>query len=104
MAWPSQRCSDPKRLMRFARATRDFLAILADVEADAAVRVLVLTGTGRAFSAGIDLKELGNATANTLSLKQIYTDLQTTQDITRRMVHLPKVILSAVNGVPLALG
>ena len=95
----------PEALNAFRQATlRDVLAILAEVEADAAVRVLVLTGTGRAFSAGIDLKELGNAPANTRSLKHIYTDLQTTQDITRRMVHLPKVILSAVNGIAVGIG
>ena len=95
----------PEALNAFRQATlRDFLTILEDVEHDDAVRVLVLTGTGRAFSAGIDLKELGDATANPPSLKQIYTDLQVTQDITRRMVHLPKGVLAAVNGIAVGIG
>jgi enoyl-CoA hydratase/carnithine racemase len=95
----------PEALNAFRQATlRDFIAILGEVEADPAVRVLVLTGTGRAFSAGIDLKEMGDATDSLASLKQVYTDLQTTQDVTRRMVRLPKVILSAVNGIAVGIG
>ncbi|HEY7357749.1 MAG TPA: enoyl-CoA hydratase/isomerase family protein [Ktedonobacterales bacterium] len=85
-------------------ALRDFITILDEVEADPAVRVLVLTGTGRAFSAGIDLKEIGQNAEQAPALKQIYADLQTTQDVTRRMVRMPKVILSAVNGLAVGIG
>lgn len=95
----------PAVLNAFRQATlRDFITILDDVAADPDVRVLVLTGTGRAFSAGIDLKELGDSAASIPTLKQIYDDLQTTQDVTRRMVRMPKVILSAVNGIAVGIG
>lgn len=50
------RLNRPKHLNRLQPADLDALLALFDqVEADAAVRVLVLTGTGRAFSAGFDL-------------------------------------------------
>ncbi|CAN5495788.1 enoyl-CoA hydratase/isomerase family protein [soil metagenome] len=50
------RLNRPKHLNRLQPADLDALMTLFDrVEADPAIRVLVLTGTGRAFSAGFDL-------------------------------------------------
>lgn len=50
------RLNRPRHLNRLQAADLDALLTLFDrVEADPAVRVLVLTGTGRAFSAGFDL-------------------------------------------------
>lgn len=95
----------PEVLNAFRRATLlELVAILDDVEADASVRVLVITGKGRAFSAGIDLKEMAHSVGSALSLKQAYEDLQATQEVTRRMVHLPKVIIAAVNGIAVGIG
>lgn len=95
----------PAVLNAFRQATlREFLSILNEVEADPDVRVLILTGTGRAFSVGIDLKEMGDMAGNPAATPQLYADLQTTQEVTRRMVRLPKVILSAVNGIAVGIG
>jgi enoyl-CoA hydratase len=50
------RLNRPKHLNRLQSSDLDTLVALFDrVEADPAIRVLVLTGTGRAFSAGFDL-------------------------------------------------
>jgi enoyl-CoA hydratase len=50
------RLNRPGKLNRLSQADLDTLMALFDqVEADPTVRVLVLTGTGRAFSAGFDL-------------------------------------------------
>jgi enoyl-CoA hydratase len=53
------RLNRPKHLNRLQAEDLDALSRLFDrIEADAAIRVLVLTGTGRAFSAGYDLNSV----------------------------------------------
>lgn len=95
----------PKVLNAFRQATlHEFIAILDDVQADDTVRVLVITGQGRAFSAGIDLKEMAYPSSDSLPLKQAYDELQAIQNVTRRMVHLPKIIIAAVNGIAVGIG
>jgi enoyl-CoA hydratase len=50
----------PDKLNTLSNALRcEVVAAVAALEADPGVRVLVLTGTGRAFSAGMDLDEWG---------------------------------------------
>jgi len=95
----------PAVLNAFRQATlREFISILDDVKADDTVRVLIITGNGRAFSAGIDLKEMAYPSSDSLLLKQAYDELQAIQDVTRRMVHLPKIIIAAVNGIAVGIG
>ena len=55
------RLNRPKHLNRLQSEDLDDLMKLFDrIEADAAIRVLVLTGTGRAFSAGYDLNSVAD--------------------------------------------
>jgi enoyl-CoA hydratase/carnithine racemase len=57
----------PNVLNAFRQSTlREFISILDDVKADNSVRVLVITGNGRAFSAGIDLKEMAYPSSDSL--------------------------------------
>ena len=59
------RLNRPKHLNRLQSEDLGALVKLFDrIEADAAIRVLVLTGTGRAFSAGYDLGSIAERTAN----------------------------------------
>jgi enoyl-CoA hydratase/carnithine racemase len=59
------RLNRPRHLNRLQPDDLDELLKLFDrIEADAAIRVMVLTGTGRAFSAGYDLGSIADRAAN----------------------------------------
>ena len=59
------RLNRPKHLNRLQPDDLEALLKLFDrIEADPAIRVLVLTGTGRAFSAGYDLGSIAERAAN----------------------------------------
>jgi enoyl-CoA hydratase/carnithine racemase len=101
----------PNRLNAFrTRTFDDFEAILDDAAADDELRVLILTGTGRAFSAGVDLKELaegdpvGDEVPSRHGLRNLREGLLRYQALTRRMVHHPKTIIAAINGVAVGVG
>jgi hypothetical protein len=62
------RLNRPKHLNRLQPEDLDALSKLFDrIEADPALRVLVLTGTGRAFSSGYDLGSIAERSAKALS-------------------------------------
>jgi len=64
------RLNRPKHLNRLQPDDLDALLKLFDrIEADPAIRVLVLTGTGRAFSAGYDLNSVAERAASTTQKK-----------------------------------
>src|ERR1700694_1323621 len=61
------RLTRPKHLNRLQADDLDVLLKLFDrIEADPAIRVLVLTGTGRAFSAGYDLNSVAERAVSTV--------------------------------------
>jgi enoyl-CoA hydratase len=77
----------------------DFQAALADARADETVKALIITGEGRAFSTGADLKESKTRSA------EAYRDyLEELQEASKKIIHFEKPTIAAVNGYALGSG
>ncbi|MGF1668129.1 MAG: enoyl-CoA hydratase/isomerase family protein [Acidimicrobiia bacterium] len=90
------RLNRPHRLNAINRALLADLALaLESAQSNPVVDVIVLTGEGRAFCAGDDLKEfddqVGDRAATTAYVESI-------QDITRLIMQRPKPVVGAING------
>lgn len=91
----------PEVLNSFNRPMKDeLLAVLKEVERNAAIRGLVVTGAGRAFSAGQDLKERQAPGAADLAteLRERYNPL------VLAMRRMEKPIVGAINGAAAGAG
>ncbi|HEY6013392.1 MAG TPA: enoyl-CoA hydratase-related protein [Candidatus Limnocylindrales bacterium] len=79
---------------------QELLAAFRSVERDRTVRAVILTGAGRAFCAGQDLRERLEPGAPSLGeeLRERYNP------IVRSMRSLPKPIIGAINGVAAGAG
>jgi 2-(1,2-epoxy-1,2-dihydrophenyl)acetyl-CoA isomerase len=79
---------------------QDLLAAFRRVERDPAVRAVILTGAGRAFCAGQDLRERLEPGAAPLGVEV----RERYNPIIRAMRGLPKAIVGAINGVAAGAG
>lgn len=89
----------PERLNAVVPALVDDLLAALDAVArhDSGARAVVLTGTGRAFCAGHDLKEPVEPGDSRRRLERI-------QDVTRRIRALPQPVVAAVHGYAIGAG
>lgn len=78
---------------------RALVVAIDDLARDDAVRAIVLTGAGRAFCAGLDLKELGQSSAEAEALGGGW---QT--DPVRALARCPKPVIAAINGAAITGG
>ncbi len=79
---------------------QELLAALRRIERDAAVRAVILTGAGRAFCAGQDLRERLQPDAVPLGVEV----RDRYNPIIRAMRAMPKPIVAAINGVAAGAG
>ena len=95
------RLNRPERLNAVTQQLYDELnAALGAAEADSEVRVLLLTGEGRAFCVGADLK--AHRAGRTAFDRRQY--LRGEQIVCRRLMLLSKPVVAAVNGFALGAG
>lgn len=73
--------------------------IWADLDADPRVKVSVVTGAGRAFSAGGDLAE-----SDLTDTAKVTSTMEADAAIVRNMIRSTKPIVSAINGVAVGAG
>ena len=78
----------------------DLLAVLGEVEADPAVRVVVLTGEGRGFCAGFDLSGYGDdeRLAEQGTTRGLLTRQAEIASTVTRLHALPVPVIAAING------
>lgn len=80
---------------------RDVIAGIDLAESDVEVRTVVITGEGRAFCVGADLKEHGRGERDPLQQRDY---LVLGNDVCRRIYTSPKTVIAAVNGYALGAG
>jgi len=82
----------PEKLNALSMQLRgEFVAAIEELRRDPAVRVLILTGAGRAFCAGLDLNELSKAESNSSRAFEL--------DAVATLLKFEGPVIGAINGV-----
>jgi enoyl-CoA hydratase/carnithine racemase len=93
----------PERLNAFSnQLVAELGAALQDAAADPEISVILLTGTGRAFSAGADLKEIAEHMTNSDVRGEAKSDAFV--ELIDTLAELPKPLIVAINGVGVGFG
>lgn len=77
----------------------DFQVALDDVKRDPEIKVLIITGEGRAFSTGADLKD-----SKDRSIEEYRDYLVELQETSRKIIRFEKPTIAAINGYALGSG
>ncbi len=80
-------------------------AELREIHDDAKVRAVVIAATGKAFSAGHDMKELTARRSDADRGRAYFAEIMTAcSTMMQAIVHLPKPVVAAVQGIATAAG
>jgi 2-(1,2-epoxy-1,2-dihydrophenyl)acetyl-CoA isomerase len=83
----------------------DLLAALKQAADDDSVRAVVITGAGRAFSSGADLKDVGGGRTTPDGRPDVYRTLtERYHPIMQAIREMPKPVLASVNGPAVGIG
>lgn len=94
----------PDKLNAFTGTMReDLLAALRTCESDAAIRVVVITGAGRAFCAGGDVEYMSGLqkSGDVASFRKL---LDAGRDVILQIATMPKPVIASINGVAAGAG
>ncbi|KAJ2778012.1 Elongation of fatty acids protein 2 [Coemansia javaensis] len=81
----------------------EWLDVMEYVHTDRSVRVLVITGRGRAFTVGHDLSSTGMALTDAVK-RQYFERCNVVRDLTQLLITSPVPIIAAVNGPAIGYG
>ena len=76
--------------------SRDFLAVLDDLEAEEGLRVLIVTGAGKVFCGGGDLHEIMSPEAT--AIRRDYNLVRGYNRVAERLHYFDAPVIAAVNG------
>jgi len=97
IAWISINRPDKRNAMS-PTVNREMMRVLEELELREDVGVLVLTGAGESFSAGMDLKEYFRETEGMSGPAQARVRKAATDWMWRKLMHYPKPTIAMVNG------
>jgi len=88
-----------------AQLGADLLAALGRATADEGVRAVLITGAGRAFSSGADLKDMSGGDTTPEGRPDVYKTLtERYHPIMQAIREMPKPVVASVNGAAVGIG